>query len=70
MSYGISVLQVFPLFCLNKIRRCKASNVFDDFRSVYAIYTALACFKSATCLKLITTTQEKTKLFTFFSYET
>ena len=26
MSYGINVVQVVPLFCLNKIRRCKASN--------------------------------------------
>ena len=69
MAYGINVIQVVPLFCLNKILRCKASNFFDDLRCVYAIYTALACFKSATWLKLITTMQEKTKIFTFFSYE-
>ena len=69
MSYGINVIQVVPLFCLNKIRCCKASKVFDDLRCVYTIYTALACFKSATWLKLITTMQEKTKIFTFFSYE-
>ena len=69
MSYGINVIQVVPLFCLNKIRCCKASNVFDDLRYVYTIYTALICFKSATWLKLITTMQEKTKIFTFFSYE-
>ena len=69
MSYGINVIQVVPLFCLNKIRCCKASNVFDDLRCVYTIYTALACFKSATWLKLISTMQEKTKIFTFFSYE-
>ena len=42
MSYGINVIQVVPLF---KIRCCKASNVFDDLRCVYNIYTALACFK-------------------------
>ena len=48
MSYGINVIQVVPLFCLNKIRCCKASNVFDDLRCVYTIYTALAYFKSAT----------------------
>ena len=69
MSYGINVIQVVPLFCLNKIRCCKASNIFDDLRCVYTIYTALACFKSAPWLKLITTMQEKTKIFTFFSYE-
>ena len=23
MSYGINAIQVVPLFCLNKIRRCK-----------------------------------------------
>ena len=41
MSYGINVIQVHvvPLFCLNKIRRCKASNFFDDLRCFYAIYT-------------------------------
>ena len=43
MSYGINVIQVVPLFCLNKIHCCKASNVFDDLRCVYTIYTALAC---------------------------
>ena len=70
MSYGINVIQVVPLFCHYKIRFCKASNVFDDLRCVYTmIYTALAFFKSATWLKLITTMQEKTKIFTFFSYE-
>ena len=69
MSYGINVKQVVPLFRLNKIRCCKASNVFDDLRCVYTIYTALACFKSAPWLKLITTMQEKTKNFTFFSFE-
>ena len=69
MSYGINVIQVVPLFCLNQICCCKASNVFDDLKCVYTIYTALACFKSATWLKLITTMQEKTKIFTFFSYE-
>ena len=69
MSYGINVIQVVRLFCLNKIRCCKASNVFKDLRRVYTIYTALACFKSATWLKLITTMQEKMKNFTFFSYE-
>ena len=74
MSYGnglkkINVIPVVPLFCLNKICRCKASNVFNDLRCVYTNYTALACFKSATWLKLITTTQEKMKIFTFFSYE-
>ena len=69
MSYGINAIQVVPLFCLNKIPRCKASNFFDDLRCAYAIYTALACFKSATWLKLITAMQEKTKIFTFFSYE-
>ena len=69
MSYGINVIQVVPLFCLNKIRRCKASNFFDDLRCVYAIYTVLACFKSATWLKLINIMQEKMKNFTFFSYE-
>ena len=69
MSYGINAIQVVPLFCLNKICSCKASNFFDDLRCVYAIYTALACLKSATRLKLITTMQEKTKIFTFFSYE-
>ena len=37
MSYGINVIQVVPLFCLNKIRCCKASNVFDDLNCVYAI---------------------------------
>ena len=47
MSYGINAIQVVPLFCLNKIRRCNASNFFDDLRCVYANYTALACFKSA-----------------------
>ena len=26
MLHGINVIQVVPLFCLNKIRRCKASN--------------------------------------------
>ena len=30
MSYGINVIQVVPLFCLNKICRSKASNFFDD----------------------------------------
>ena len=69
MLYGINVIQVVPLFCLNKIHRCKASNFFDDLRCVYTIYTALACFKSATSLKLITTMQEKNENFTFFSYE-
>ena len=69
MSYGIDVIQVVPLFCLNKIQCCKATNVFDILRCVNTIYTALACFKSATWLKLITTMQEKTKIFTFFSYE-
>ena len=69
MSYGINVIQVVPLFCLNKIRCYKASNVFDDLTRVYTIYTAPACFKSATWLKLITTMLEKTKNFTFFSYE-
>ena len=69
MSYGITVIQVVPIFCLNKIRCCKASNFFGDLRCVSAIYTALACFKSATWLKLITTMQEKTKTFTFFSCE-
>ena len=66
MSYDINVIQVVPLFCLNKIRCCKASNVFDDLRCVYTIYTALACFKSATWLKLNTTVQEKRK-FSLFS---
>ena len=66
MSYGINVIQVVSLFCLNKIRCCKASNVFNDLRCVYTIYTALACSKSATWLKLITTIQEKTKISTFF----
>ena len=66
MPYGINVIQVVPLFCLNKIRCCEASNVSNDLRCVYTIYTALACFKSATWLELITTMQEKTKLFTFF----
>ena len=66
MSYGINVIQVVPLFCLNKICRCKASNFFDDLRCVYAIYTALACFKSATWLKLITTKQEESENFHFF----
>ena len=33
--HGINVIQVVPLFCLNKIRCCKASNVFDDLRCVY-----------------------------------
>ena len=69
MSYGINVIQVVPLLCLNKIRCCKASNFFADLRCVYALYTALACFKSATWLKLISTMQEKTKIFTFFSYK-
>ena len=69
MSYGINAIQVVPLFCLNKIHRCTASNFFDDVRCVYAIYTALACFKSATWLKLISNMQEKTEIFTFFSYE-
>ena len=69
MSHGINVIQVVPLFCLYEIRCCKASNVFDDLRCVYTITTALACFKSATWLKLITTMQEKTKIFTFFSFE-
>ena len=40
MSYGINAIQVVPLFYLNKIRRCKASNFFDDLRCVYVIYTA------------------------------
>ena len=66
MSYGINVIQVFPLFCLNKIRCCKASNVFDDLRCVYTIYTVLACFKSETWLKLITTMQEKNENIHFF----
>ena len=66
MSYDINVIQVVPLFCLNKIRRCKASNVFDDLRYVYAFYTALACFKSATWLKLITSMQEKNENFHSF----
>ena len=26
MPYGINAIQVVPLFCLNKIRCCKASN--------------------------------------------
>ena len=26
MSYGINVIQVVPLFCLNNIWRCKASD--------------------------------------------
>ena len=65
MSYDINIIQVVPLFCLNKIRRCKASNFFDDLRCVYTIYTALACFKSATRLKLISTMQEKTKIFSY-----
>ena len=69
MSYGIKIIQVVPLFCFYKIRCCKVSNFFADLRCVHAIYTALACFKSATWLKLITTMQEKTKFFTFFSYE-
>ena len=69
MAYGINVIQVVPLFRLNKIRCYKASNVFDDLRCVHTIYTAFACFKSATWLKLITTMQEKTKIFTFFSHE-
>ena len=47
MSYGINVIQVVPLFCLNEIRSCKASNSFDELRCVYAIYTAIACFRSA-----------------------
>ena len=69
MSYGINVIQVVPSFCPNKIFCCKASNVFDDLRCVYTIYTALACFKNATWLKLITTMQEKKthKNFHFFS---
>ena len=67
MSYGINVIQVGPLFCLDKIRRCKASNLLDGLRCVYAIYTALACFKHATWLKLITTMQEKTMFFSLFS---
>ena len=69
MSYGINVIQVVPLFFLDKIRCCKASNVFDDLRYVYTIYTALTSFKSATWLKFITTMQERMKNFTFFSYE-
>ena len=69
MSYGINVIQVVPLFCLNKIRCCKASNFFDDFGCIYGIYTALACFKNATLVKLITILQDKTKIFTFLSYE-
>ena len=69
MSYGINVIEVVPLFCLNKIPRCKASNFFDDLRCFYTIYTALACFKSATWPKLITTMQEKKKFFTFFNFE-
>ena len=69
MSYDINVIQVVPLFCLNKIRCCKASNFFDDLRCVYTIFTVIACFKSATWLKLITTMQEKPNIFTFFSYE-
>ena len=70
MSYGINVIQVVPLFCLNKFAVVKHQtflmtlDVFIPF-----IYTALACFKSATWLKLITTMQEKMKIFTFFSYE-
>ena len=67
MSYGINVIQVVPLFCLNKIRCCKTSNVLDDLRCVYTIYTALACFKSATWLKVITTMQEKKRKFSLFS---
>ena len=66
MSYGINVIQVVPLFCLNKIRCCKESNFFDDLRCVYAIYTALLCFKSATWLKFIATVQEKNENFHFF----
>ena len=66
MAYGINVIQVVPLLCLNKIRCCKASNLFDDLRCVYTIYTALACFKSVTWLKLITTMQEKNEKFHFF----
>ena len=69
MSCGINVIQVVPSFCLDKIRPCKASNFFDDLRCVYTIYTAIACFKSATWLKLNTTVQEKTTILTFFSYE-
>ena len=70
MSYGINVIQVVPLFCLNKILRCRASNFFDGLRCVYTINTALACLKSATWLKLITTMQENPpKILTFFSYE-
>ena len=45
MSYGINVIQVVPLFCLNEIRCCKASNVFDDLRCVYTIIQPLHVLK-------------------------
>ena len=47
MSYGINVIQVVPLFGLNKIRRCKASNYFDDLRCVYTIYAVLVIIISS-----------------------
>ena len=31
MSFGINAIQVVPLFCLNKIRRCKASVTHSRF---------------------------------------
>ena len=72
MSYGLNVIQVVPLFCTNEILCCQSKTFSMTFDVFIPFYTALACFKSATRLKLlvITTMQEKkTKLFTLFSYE-
>ena len=66
MSYGINVIQVVPLFCLNKIRCCKASNVFDDLRCVYTIYTALACFKKCNMAEINYHHARKNENFHFF----
>ena len=49
-----------------RVNLAHANGTLDVF---IPYYTVLACFKSATWLKLITAMQEKTKIFTFFSYE-
>ena len=69
MSYGINVIQLVPLFCPIKFAFVKHQTFSKALDAFIQFYTALACFKSARWLKLITTMQEKMKIFTFFSHE-
>ena len=66
MSYGKNVIQVVPLFCPIKFTVVKHQTFSMTLDVFIPFYTALACFKSATWLKLITTMQEKNENFHFF----